>query len=120
MSESYSQIATHLHQLFLTDLLLTSPCLRFSDTQISAMLRWAKVLHMRDVPTLYAIKKMRQDLRHLVGDPTKRVVSPSGNIFHINDIGPAVSKVWIVYLAIKFLFDAVLGLHKSFDSICNV
>ncbi|KAI0683828.1 hypothetical protein BC835DRAFT_1217128, partial [Cytidiella melzeri] len=78
--------------LFLTDLLLTSPRLRFSDAQISAMLRWAKALHARDVPTLYAIKKMRQDLRRLVGDPTKKVVSPSGNIFYINDIGAAVAK----------------------------
>ncbi|KAI0681707.1 hypothetical protein BC835DRAFT_1205883, partial [Cytidiella melzeri] len=72
--------------------LLTSPRLRFSDAQISAMLRWAKALHARDVPTLYAIKKMCQDLRRLVGDPTKKVVSPSGNIFYINDIGAAVAK----------------------------
>ncbi|KAI0692036.1 hypothetical protein BC835DRAFT_1416789 [Cytidiella melzeri] len=74
------------------NLLLTSPRLRFPDAQISAMLKWAKALHARDIPTLYAIKKMRQDLRCLVGDPTKKVVSPSGNIFYINDIGAAVAK----------------------------
>ncbi|KAI0685875.1 hypothetical protein BC835DRAFT_1218160, partial [Cytidiella melzeri] len=84
--------------LFLTNLLLTSSCLCFSDAQIGTMLRWAKALHARDVPTLYAIKKMCQDLRRLVGDPTKKVVSPSGNIFYINDIGAAVAKGWIAYL----------------------
>ncbi|KAI0699477.1 hypothetical protein BC835DRAFT_1267834, partial [Cytidiella melzeri] len=106
--------------LVLTDLLLTSLCLRFSDAQISAMLRWAKALHARDVPTLYAIKKMCQDLHRLVGDPTKKVVSPSSNIFYINDIGAAVAKVWIVYLVIKSQSGPVLGLRKSFDLICNV
>ncbi|KAI0757876.1 hypothetical protein BC629DRAFT_1598264 [Irpex lacteus] len=41
--------------VFLTDLLLSSPRLKFSEAQVEAILRWAKALKAEDVPTKYAL-----------------------------------------------------------------
>ncbi|KAI6156015.1 hypothetical protein BKA82DRAFT_4326857 [Pisolithus tinctorius] len=60
---------------FLTVILFNSPRLPFSDPQKKAILDWAKEL----------VKK-------IVGDPTKKVVSPFGNVFYINDVAKAIAK----------------------------
>ncbi len=84
---------TDLTQVFLTDLLLSSPRLKFSEAQVEAILRWAKALKAEDVPTKYALDKSQRDLAKLIGNPTKKVTGRSGNIFYINDIAHALAKV---------------------------
>ncbi|KAI0091388.1 hypothetical protein BDY19DRAFT_860646, partial [Irpex rosettiformis] len=78
--------------VFLTNLLLSSPRLKFSDAQIDAILRWAKALKAQDVPTKYAIDKSQADLARIVGNPTKKVTGSGGNVFYINDIAHAIAK----------------------------
>ncbi|KAF8417184.1 hypothetical protein L210DRAFT_3616068 [Boletus edulis BED1] len=78
--------------LFITTLLFSSPRLPFSEPQMKAVLDWAKVLGARDVPSLYALKQHHKYLQDVVGDPTRKVVSPYGNIFYVNDIANAIAK----------------------------
>ncbi|KIN93755.1 hypothetical protein M404DRAFT_75010, partial [Pisolithus tinctorius Marx 270] len=78
--------------LFITTLLFSSPRLPFSEAQMRAILDWAKELGARDVPSLYAIKQHQKYLQDTVGDPTTRVVSPSGNIFYVNNIANVIAK----------------------------
>ncbi|KIN94071.1 hypothetical protein M404DRAFT_169286 [Pisolithus tinctorius Marx 270] len=79
-------------KLFITTLLFSSPRLPFSEAQMRAVLDWAKELGARDVPSLYAIKQHQKYLQDTVGDPTTRVVSPSGNIFYVNNIANVIAK----------------------------
>ncbi|KAI0345233.1 hypothetical protein BDW22DRAFT_1470253, partial [Trametopsis cervina] len=79
-------------QMFITDLLFSSPRLRFSQAQKKAVLAWAKALHAKDVPSLYALTKGQESVKKLVGNPTQKFTSKSGNIFYINDIGHAIAK----------------------------
>jgi hypothetical protein len=79
--------------MFKTDLLFSSPRLPFSEAQKQAVLNWAKELHACDVPTLSSIKSCRQHIQGLVGKPTEKVVSASGNIFYINDVARAIANV---------------------------
>ncbi len=79
--------------MFLSDVLFSSPRLRFSEAQKIAVLNWAKELGAKNVPSLYAIKKCQDQIRKLVGPSTERVVSRSGTVFYLNDIGNAISKV---------------------------
>ena len=80
--------------MFVTHLLFSSPTLRFSTAQKKAVLSWAKTLDAQGVPSLDALKKAELRIRELVGDPTERVKSSSGNVFHLNDIGKAIAKVF--------------------------
>lgn len=79
--------------MFLTDILFSAPRLRFSEAQKSAVLQWAKLLHAENVPSLHALRKCQNTIRSLVGDPTSKIVSSSGNIFYINDVASAIAKV---------------------------
>lgn len=79
--------------MFLTGLLFSSPRLRFSEAQKSAVLQWAKDLKAPEVPTLGALKRSSKQILDLVGQPTEKVTSASGNIFYLNDVGKAISKV---------------------------
>ncbi|KAM6489231.1 hypothetical protein JOM56_015401, partial [Amanita muscaria] len=79
-------------ELFYTDLLFSSPRLRFSRAQKKALLSWAKRLGAKGVPSLKQLEKVQILVRDLVGDPTEQVTAHSGNIFHINDIGAAITK----------------------------
>ncbi|KAI0747726.1 hypothetical protein C8Q80DRAFT_1120402 [Daedaleopsis nitida] len=40
----------------------------------------------------YSLKKIADRIRDLVGDPTRKVVSLSGNVFYINDVSSAIGK----------------------------
>ncbi|KAI6021802.1 hypothetical protein BKA83DRAFT_4055361 [Pisolithus microcarpus] len=77
---------------FLTELLFSSPRLPFSEPQKRAILSWAKELGARDVPSLYSLNSCHEEIKKLIGDPTKKVVSASGNVFYINDIANAIAK----------------------------
>ena len=80
-------------KMFLIQLLFSSPQLWFSEAQKSAILRWAKDLKAPDVPTLSALKRSSKQIIDLVGNPTGKVTSASGNVFYLNDVGKAISKV---------------------------
>jgi hypothetical protein len=58
-----------------------------------AVLSWAVSLEARDVPSLYALKACQKHVEQCVGDPTEKVVLPSGNICFVNDVGKAIAKV---------------------------
>jgi len=77
----------------MTSLLFSSAWLPFSEAQKRAVLSWARDLGARDVPSLWAIKQSNERIHGLVGNPTCKVTSASGNIFYINDIGHAIAKV---------------------------
>ncbi|KAG1803360.1 hypothetical protein EV424DRAFT_1331009, partial [Suillus variegatus] len=77
---------------FITSLLFSSPRLPFSEAQKKAILNWAKELGARNLPTLGAIKKLHTGLEDLMGDPTEKVTSQSGNIFYINSVAKAIAK----------------------------
>ncbi|KAI0752256.1 hypothetical protein BC629DRAFT_1297219, partial [Irpex lacteus] len=77
---------------FLTDLMLSSPRLKFSEAQVDALLRWAKALKAEDVPSKYVLEKSQRELAKIIGSPTKKVTGRGGNIFYINDIAHAIAK----------------------------
>lgn len=79
--------------MFLTDTLFSSPRLQFSEAQKIAVLQWARDMDAEDVPSLYALTACQKKIKMLVGDPTERVISKSGTIFYINDVGKAIAKV---------------------------
>ncbi|KAI0823175.1 hypothetical protein BC628DRAFT_1287413, partial [Trametes gibbosa] len=78
--------------LFFTHFLFSSASLRFSEAQKHAILGWAKALKAPDVPSLYAVKKMGDRVEKLVGDPTVKIVSASGNIFYMNKVHTAIAR----------------------------
>ncbi|EGO01205.1 hypothetical protein SERLA73DRAFT_179315 [Serpula lacrymans var. lacrymans S7.3] len=78
--------------MFAADLLFSSPRLRFSQAQQKAILSWANELSAKYVPTLHALKKCQETIRHLVGNPTEKVATNSRNIFYQNSIGKAIAK----------------------------
>ncbi|KAI6138558.1 hypothetical protein BKA82DRAFT_158153 [Pisolithus tinctorius] len=77
---------------FLTELLFSSPRLPFSEPQKRAILSWAKELGARDIPSLYSLNRCHEEIKNLIGNPTRKVVSASGNIFYINDIANSIAK----------------------------
>ena len=48
---------------------------------------------MKDVPSLYSIKKWQEKIEKNVGHPIEKVTSLAGNVFYINDIGKAIAMV---------------------------
>ncbi|KAG2122908.1 hypothetical protein DEU56DRAFT_697074, partial [Suillus clintonianus] len=77
---------------YITALLFSSPRLPFSEAQKKAVLSWAREIGARDVPSLYALNRVQESVRTLVGNPTEKITAPSGNIFYLNDVGKAVAK----------------------------
>ncbi|KAG2148965.1 hypothetical protein DEU56DRAFT_729905 [Suillus clintonianus] len=77
---------------FLTSLLFSSPRLPFSETQKRAILNWAVDLGAQNVPSLGSMKKCHTYLDNLVGNPTQKVTSRSGDVFYINNIAEAIAK----------------------------
>ena len=85
----------------MTHTLFSSATLRFSEPQKRAILQWAKSMNAPNVPTSYAISKISERIQSLVGDPTRKVVSSSGNVFYINDIAKAIAKVRDVIVSFR-------------------
>ncbi|KAF8062389.1 hypothetical protein FPV67DRAFT_1422187 [Lyophyllum atratum] len=77
--------------MFLTDVLFSSPRLRFSRAQQKAVLSWARELG-GTVPSYDKFRKTQATLLKEVGDPTARQESGRGNVWYLNDIGDAVKK----------------------------
>ncbi|KAG1786489.1 uncharacterized protein HD556DRAFT_1449726 [Suillus plorans] len=67
---------------FVTALLFSSPRLPFSDAQKKATLNWAKELGVRNVPSLYAIKKCQKFVEDLLGQPTEKVTLTGQHLYN--------------------------------------
>ncbi|KAK1221232.1 hypothetical protein PQX77_009237 [Marasmius sp. AFHP31] len=79
--------------MFLTHVLFSgSARVRFSESQKQAVLAWGKALGAQDVPSISALKRAQESIEKMVGRPTEQVVSSSGTIFYINDVGKAIAK----------------------------
>ncbi|KAJ7017720.1 hypothetical protein C8F04DRAFT_1332361 [Mycena alexandri] len=76
---------------FLTDILFSSPRLRFSRAQQKAVLSWAKDLGA-DVPSYNGFRRTQDMLLAEIGDPTKRQQSGRGNVWYLNEIGDSIKK----------------------------
>ncbi|KAJ6632325.1 hypothetical protein B0H10DRAFT_2159621 [Mycena sp. CBHHK59/15] len=76
---------------FLTDVLFSSPRLRFSRAQQKAVLSWARDLGAA-VPSYNKFRQTQDVLLAEVGDPTKRQESGHGNVWYLNDIGDSIKK----------------------------
>ncbi|KAJ7476792.1 hypothetical protein FB451DRAFT_1461207 [Mycena latifolia] len=76
---------------FLTDVLFSSPRLRFSRAQQKAVLSWAKDLGA-SVPSYHKFRQTQDILLAEVGDPTKRQESGRGNVWYLNEIGDSIKK----------------------------
>ncbi|KAF7333096.1 Carbamoyl-phosphate synthase large chain [Mycena venus] len=76
---------------FLTDVLFSSPRLRFSRAQQQAVLSWARDLGA-DVPSYNKYRKTQDVIMEEVGDPTTRHQSSRGNVWYLNEIGDSIKK----------------------------
>ncbi|KAI9569762.1 hypothetical protein HD554DRAFT_1992377, partial [Boletus coccyginus] len=76
---------------FLTHLLFSSPHLRFSQAQKVAVLTWAKDLGAPEVPSIYAMKKAQERFMKLLGTPTEKMTTASGNVFYLNALSKAIA-----------------------------
>ena len=81
-----------------TDILFSSPEMRFSRAQQEAVLAWGRDLGARQVPTLYGLEKFQREAQEAVGNPTVRVKATSGNIFYRNSILQTIARVALVVL----------------------
>lgn len=79
--------------MYITALVFSSPRLAFSSTQESLILTFARELGAQGVPTAYALKQERQQIKTLLGDPTSRLVAVTGDVYYLNDIASALAKV---------------------------
>ncbi|KAJ6626753.1 hypothetical protein B0H10DRAFT_1633057, partial [Mycena sp. CBHHK59/15] len=77
--------------MFLTDVLFSSPRLRFSRAQQQAVLSWAQDLGA-DVPSYSKFRKTQDSLLAEIGDPTKRQEPSRGNVWYLNEISDSIKK----------------------------
>ncbi|KAH9831855.1 uncharacterized protein C8Q71DRAFT_714938 [Rhodofomes roseus] len=75
-----------------TDVLFSSPRLRFSRAQQEAILAWGKDLGARDVPSLYGVEKFQREALESLGNPTVKVTATSGNVYYRNTIRDTIAK----------------------------
>ncbi|KZT50727.1 hypothetical protein CALCODRAFT_410567, partial [Calocera cornea HHB12733] len=78
--------------LLLTDVLMHSRRLRFSQAQLSAMLYWGKALGAAHLPTQSAFSAWAEASLRQTGDPCRRFVSLHGNVFYMNDVGHGLAQ----------------------------
>lgn len=79
--------------MFLTDVLFNSRELRFSRMQKEAILKWARDLGAKDVPSLFALEKLQECLSCSLGKPTVEKRSRDQDIYYMNDVGMALARV---------------------------
>ncbi|RDX41693.1 hypothetical protein OH76DRAFT_1364093 [Lentinus brumalis] len=75
-----------------TDILFSSPHLRFSRAQQEAILAWGKAMGGRDIPSLYKLDKFQREALDAVGNPTVKIRTASGNVFYMNTIRETLMK----------------------------
>ena len=77
-----------------TDILFSSPRLRFSRAQQEAVLSWGKDLGASNGPSLYALEMFQSEALEAVGNPTEKISAASGNVWYKNSIRTALKMVW--------------------------
>ncbi|TFK45607.1 hypothetical protein OE88DRAFT_1639656 [Heliocybe sulcata] len=75
-----------------TDILFSSPRLRFSRAQQQAVLAWGRDLGAKNVPSLHALHKFQAEALEAVGNPTVKVQAVSGNVFYMNEATHTIAK----------------------------
>ncbi|KAH8980192.1 hypothetical protein EDB92DRAFT_1772723, partial [Lactarius akahatsu] len=79
-------------EFYLTDMLFSSPRLRFSEQQKKAMLNWASQLGTRNVPSLYALSQFQERIKDIVGNSVTAVTSGAGDKLYIRDIPQMIAE----------------------------
>lgn len=87
-----------------TDILFSSPTIRFSRSQKEAILAWGKEMGARDVPSLYGLDKFQDAALRSIGDPTEKVLASSGNVFYMNSIYQALARVCGLTIHVRQLY----------------
>ncbi|KAG9081358.1 hypothetical protein FS749_007718 [Ceratobasidium sp. UAMH 11750] len=72
--------------MFLADLITNSKRLKFTRRHIRVLLAYARETRGEDIPTLKQLKKAQVALKHRLGNPTTRHVSPNGHVYYMNRI----------------------------------
>src|ERR1700744_2440044 len=86
-------LPAHTIKMFLTDILFSSPRLRFSEAQKKAVLSWALQLGARDVPTYHALSQFQERLRNTIGNSVTAVTTGAGHKVYMQDIPYMIAKV---------------------------
>lgn len=81
--------------LFLTDLLFSSPRLRFSEQQKKAVLNWASQLGAPDVPTHYALSRFQENLKNTIGDSVTALTTGTGHKVYMRDIPHMIARDYV-------------------------
>ncbi|KAF7334363.1 hypothetical protein MSAN_02375700 [Mycena sanguinolenta] len=76
----------------LLDIMDNLPRARFSSTQMSMIIHFAKQLGAPDVPSLKALRKMQQTLQSTCGNKPVKITSQFGNVFYMNDIRETLAR----------------------------
>ncbi|KAI9430280.1 hypothetical protein H4582DRAFT_1798913, partial [Lactarius indigo] len=79
--------------LYLTDMLFSSPRLRFSEQQKKAVLSWASQLGMQNVPSLYVLSQCQEHIKDIVRNSVTAVTSSTGNNLYMQDIPHMIAEV---------------------------
>ncbi|KAJ6621770.1 hypothetical protein B0H10DRAFT_1945050 [Mycena sp. CBHHK59/15] len=113
---------------FLTDVLFSSPRLRFSRAQQKVVLSWAKDLEA-NVPSYGSFRKTQDTLLAEVGDPTKRQQSGRGNVWicpirsragmtlYPEDGGNKLGEVWHGDKMLRDIPDHLLSLTVRYNGV---
>ncbi|KIO21109.1 hypothetical protein M407DRAFT_29269 [Tulasnella calospora MUT 4182] len=105
--------------IFLTDLLFSSPQLRFSEAQKRAILSWAHEMGATSVPTLSSLKKAQQSILNDSGDPTRKVAATDGSVFYINDVSKALASDYSNPLTRSRMEDYPIFTSSSMSQVWN-
>lgn len=81
----------------LLDILDNLPRLRMSSSQFKVILWLLRELHVKNVPSFNAFRKMQKGLRKTCGSEPEMHTSSLGNIFYVNDVRRSVAKVRNLY-----------------------
>ncbi|KAJ7798009.1 hypothetical protein B0H14DRAFT_3546391 [Mycena olivaceomarginata] len=76
----------------LLDVMDNLPRCRFSSTQMSMVIHFAKQLGAPEVPSLKAFRKMQQTLQSTCGNKPIKITSQFGNVFYMNDIRQTLAR----------------------------
>ncbi|KAJ7738439.1 hypothetical protein B0H14DRAFT_2638483 [Mycena olivaceomarginata] len=76
----------------LLDVMDNLPRCRFTSTQMSLVIHFAKQLGVPDVPSLPGLRKIQQKLQSSCGSKPVKTQSHLGNIFYMNDIRDSIAR----------------------------
>ncbi|KAJ7235144.1 hypothetical protein B0H12DRAFT_1258243 [Mycena haematopus] len=76
----------------LLDIMDNFPRCRFTSTQMSLIIQFAKDLGVPNVPSIKALRNIQQSLQSNCGTSPTRVESMQGNIFYMNDICETIAR----------------------------